>query len=180
MEHLTVARLLKVTSRVVERLVRSGELPDGDLDATLSLIHRFVDHFHHAREEFLQRALVAAGLRQDEGILQVIGADHDRLRSLISAARASAPGAIQGDTQAIATLAHVTREYVNLTKEHLEREEGDLLCRADELLDAESARRLEEDLEDDLRSRPAGSVEAMARELTRLEAAYDLAGGSAG
>ena len=171
-EHVRTVRILELLGHVIERMVRAGEVPGSDLGDALELVHQFVDRYHHAREDLLFDALRRADPDPLEVPLDRLGQEHDRLRALISAARAQAPAAARGDEQARATVAHVVREYVKLSEEHLALEETQVFPFAEEELTEAASKSLEADLAADEARRPAGWLQDVAALQARLEAGY--------
>lgn len=176
-EHDRIRLLLDLYGRVSERLARVGSLPAGDLEDVLALMHGFVERHHHEREELLLRAL--EGETNEQAYLARLGEDHDRMRSLIAAARALAPRAARGDRTLAPDLVHLAREYLDGTRDHMRREEEQLFPLAERALVGEPAERLASTLEADLVRRAERLAELDGLQ-ARLVAAYGPGGDSAG
>jgi hemerythrin-like domain-containing protein len=172
-EHEVVLRLLELNERLVERLVRTGQVPDADLRGVVRLMDRYVDEYHHAREErLLFTALKARGVDPREDPL--LGEQHDRLRSLVRAMNAQVDGVLASDQVAIETLALVTREHGVGTREHIDLEERMLFPFAEKMLGPDACALLAAELERDTRSRRDGWLEELDRELDRLGELYGV------
>ena len=125
-EHRVILGALTTLERAAERLAAGHTLPEGWWDLTLEWLRAFADRNHHAKEEkLLFPAMVRAGVPAEDSPLSVMVEEHLQGRALIRAM-------VSEDTaQRVAT----ARQYVQLLRDHIAKEDGFVFPLADSVLD---------------------------------------------
>jgi hemerythrin-like domain-containing protein len=125
-EHRLILRVLALIESATARLAAGGALPDGWWNQALSWLREFADHNHHGKEERgLFPALAKAGVPVQGGPVGVMLAEHERGRALLRAM----------DTGDPRSRLEAARDYVQLLREHIDKENGVLFPLAEAVLD---------------------------------------------
>jgi hemerythrin-like domain-containing protein len=125
-EHRLILRVLALIESATTRLAAGGALPDSWWNQALTWLREFADHNHHGKEErALFPALAKAGVPVQGGPVGVMLAEHERGRALMRAMDAGDPR----------SRAEAARDYVQLLREHIDKENGVLFPLAEAVLD---------------------------------------------
>lgn len=125
-EHRVILVALTTLERGAERLAAGRALPGGWWDQMLAWLRAFADRNHHAKEETsLFPAMVKAGVPAEDSPISVMLEEHVQGRALI---RAMA-------TEDAAQRVSVARQYVQLLRDHIAKEDGFVFPLADSVLD---------------------------------------------
>ena len=136
-EHRVILRCLELVEAAAGRAV-----PAGWWEQAIRWLRAFADVNHHAKEErYLFPALAKAGLPAEGGPVEVMLHEHVEGRGLIQAMEGGDP----------ARRADAARRYVQLLRDHIDKENGVLFPLTDAVLDA-------------------GAQQALAREFETVEA----------
>ncbi len=128
-EHRVILRAIALLEVAAGRLGDGRPLPDGWWDGLLDWLRAFADLNHHAKEEsYLFPALAQAGVPADGGPVGVMLEEHTEGRALV---RAMAEGQVDRRVEA-------ARRYVQLLRDHIDKENGVLLPLTDAVLDSHS------------------------------------------
>jgi hemerythrin-like domain-containing protein len=133
-EHEVIQQVLDCLEKVAERAAR-GRVDFGSAEDILDFLIVFADRCHHAKEEkLLFPAMNAQGLPKKVGPIAVMLHEHEIGRAAIARMRRGLDDArceVAGAPQSFATAA---REYVELLREHIAKENGVLFPMADQIL----------------------------------------------
>jgi hemerythrin-like domain-containing protein len=159
-------RVILLALDLLERAIGPGVvLAEGWWEAAVAWLRAFADQNHHAKEEAsLFPAMVKAGVPSEGGPIAVMLAEHAQGRALI-AAIAEGIGAAR---------AAAARDYVDLLRAHIDKENDVLFPLADAVIDEQlmqTVRREFEAVEIELGA-PA-SIEGGAGAVDRLAAALE-------
>ncbi len=139
-EHLLIERGLRTLLALAER----GK-PGLEITAVLSFLSEFADGHHHAKEEkILFPALEEAGFPADAGPVAVMLHEHDVGRAFIAQMRANA--ALDTE-QARRAFRDAAKQYVDLLSQHISKENNVLFRLADNAIQGQDRRRVEEDFD---------------------------------
>lgn len=132
-EHAVILRALDVLESAARRQTGGAPVPDGWWEEIVHWLRTFADRNHHAKEETsLFPAMVKAGVPSEGGPIGVMLAEHVQGRALI---------------QTIATgdavrRAQAARQYVQLLRAHIDKENNVLFVMADGVLDEQVLKEL--------------------------------------
>jgi hemerythrin-like domain-containing protein len=162
-EHRVILRALAVLGRATDSLAAGRALPDGWWEAIIQWLRAFADRNHHAKEErYLFPALSRAGVPSEGGPVAVMLAEHVEGRGLIQAL------AVGENARRV----EAARAYVQLLRDHIDKENGVLFPLADAVLEASALNALARAFEDiEVEQGPGASIEHAEAEVERLEAA---------
>jgi hemerythrin-like domain-containing protein len=137
-EHRVILRALGLLESASARLAAGQALPDGWWEALLGWLRAFADRNHHAKEErSLFPALAAAGVPSAGGPIGVMLEEHEVGRRFIRTM-------VEGEPRARVEAA---RRYVQLLREHIDKENGVLLPLSEAVLDPEVQKRVQREFE---------------------------------
>jgi len=134
-EHKLILRMLAVLERNA-RLTARGEYNNYRfyLDA-VDFIRNYADRFHHAKEEdVLFEALVANGMPRANSPVAAMLMEHDHGRAFVRALEQAANDALAGKPGQDAVIAENALGYLELLREHIEKEDGILYPLAERLI----------------------------------------------
>jgi len=162
-EHRVILRAIVLLEVAAARLSAGQTLPDGWWEELLEWLRAFADRNHHAKEEsYLFPALAQAGVPADGGPVGVMLEEHTEGRALV---RAMAEGQVDRRVEA-------ARRYVQLLRDHIDKENGVLLPLTDAVLDSHGQLLLARGFEKvEAEQGPAAFIELAEAEVDRLAAA---------
>lgn len=98
-------------------LLGQGEMQDEFWRDAIDFLRFFADQRHHAKEEdLLFPAMVEAGVPEEGGPIQVMKHEHEEGRALVRAMRAAL------DAHDAASLGRAACDFIELLREHIEKE----------------------------------------------------------
>lgn len=125
----------KVLSALEAKVVRQGAWDDYFLQTVLDFLANYADGSHHRKEEqCLFPAMVAEGFPQHGGPIPVMLYEHEIGRAHLRAIRESMPAAREGDAAAKALIQSEARAYVDLLRQHIQKEDMILFRLAHQVL----------------------------------------------
>lgn len=132
-EHRVILRCLELVETAAGRT-----LPAGWWEQAIRWLRAFADVNHHAKEErFLFPALAKAGVPAEGGPVEVMLHEHVEGRGLIRAMEGGDPS----------LRADAARRYVQLLRDHIDKENGVLFPLTDAVLDAAAQQALAREFE---------------------------------
>ena len=144
-EHRVIERALRALDGVCVRLVWGEQVPADVLARLADFFRGYAHGFHHAREEtYLFPALQREGIPRHGGTLGLIEQEHERERELTEDMRRAIEGYKQVDPDARQRFVEAAHRYSDLLLPHIEHEDSMLFRIADELLDEEELKSLNE------------------------------------
>lgn len=136
-------QILKDEHRVIEKVldamelaIRHQSMDRSFFEDALDFFRNFADGCHHAKEENeLFPALEKAGIPNEGGPIGCMLNEHDQGRSLLKIIDENLEAAAGGDVTALNNLRHAGTDYVDLLREHIDKEDNVLFVMADQVLD---------------------------------------------
>lgn len=173
-EHEAVKLMMKIMDAACEKLNAQQKLDTQDMDDMIDFLKVFVDRCHHGKEEqILFPRLEAAGVPKEGGPIGVMLAEHEQGRVCIRNMSQAVEDYKAGNTAATTELVANIAAYIELLKQHIDKENNVLFAMADRLLPAEVQEALFEQfevLEEEVIG--MGKHEELHRRLERLSGAY--------
>ncbi|NSW76983.1 MAG: hemerythrin domain-containing protein [Candidatus Atribacteria bacterium] len=132
-EHRAVKAMLDIWEGIGNRWQKTGELDEEGLSSTLEFAQVFVDRCHHGKEEdLLFPALEEAGIQREGGPIGVMLKEHEEGRSHIREIASSLKEYQKGNREAAKTVVDRMKAYVDLLRQHIEKEDTVLYVLADQ------------------------------------------------
>ena len=147
-EHRVIERVLACLERMMVQAESAGRLDGASAEQAIDFFRSFADGCHHAKEEdHLFPAVEAKGLLRAGGPTGVMLHEHEVGRSAIAGMAANLRAASEGDRQAIDRFVYHGGSYVDLFRQHIDKEDQVLFVMADRALDSDEQSDLAEDFE---------------------------------
>ncbi len=173
-EHQGIEVMLKVLQSVSERLLAGGPVELEHVDGMMEFFTVFVDKCHHGKEEeFLFPALEGVGIPREGGPIGVMLHEHVKGRELVGQMKNALDQLKMEDPKGRIGFPQVAKEYWELLRQHIDKENNVLFALADAKLDASMDAKLMESFErlESERIGP-GKHEEFHDLLNKLEAVY--------
>ena len=142
-EHVVIKQVLRCLRKIAEQCRSQGRLDAQAAREAIDFFRNFADRWHHAKEEAeLFPVMEAKGFSRDDGPTGVMIQEHETGRERIRDMEAVVDGAAAGDEQAVKQFCYHARVYVEMLRQHIEKEDNCLFPMADEAFDEEDQRQL--------------------------------------
>ena len=129
-EHRVIERVLIAMASESVRLDGGYAINADFVRSAMTYLHEYVDVFHHSKEEnILFPALEQAGLPRSNSPIEEMFNDHSHGQRLVSAIEDIIDPAVIGDATAVTRIANCMREFVEMSRRHIEQEENYYLIR---------------------------------------------------
>ena len=136
-EHEVILRVLTALEKAVSKIPNGKFKPDFFLEAA-DFIKNFADACHHAKEEgVLFVEMASSGVPVKGGPIGVMLAEHEQGRQYTRLMREAAETWHAGDTSAVEAVKANGMGYVNLLRQHIQKENNILFPMADRTIPAE-------------------------------------------
>ncbi len=127
-EHRLIERVVDALELFIESIESVGEEQRCELVRIVTFFREYADLGHHEKEEtLLIPALVASGLRWEEGLLHGVTSDHERERYLLQTLRHAALQHASWTADERAHIIEVARTFVSFMRRHIAMEDDSLL-----------------------------------------------------
>ncbi len=141
-EHQVILQMLDCLEVLAER-AEGGRFETDAAAKAVDFFRHFADRCHHAKEEaHLFPAMEAKGFPVEGGPTGVMRYEHELARSHVRAMGEAAEAARSGDSGAWQRFVQHARQYMNLLRQHIDKEDHCLYTMADQAFDPEDQRRL--------------------------------------
>jgi hemerythrin-like domain-containing protein len=171
-EHDAILKMLDVADCLADRLDTGAPVASQSLADLLEFLRTFADTCHHGKEEdLLFPALERKGMPRQMGPVGVMLMEHDQGRALIRLMAQSGDALAAGDTRAAKTWARAARDYTNLLRNHIMKENEILFVMAERMLSSDEQRELAQEFDKvELQKLGAGTYEHLHATMERLVA----------
>lgn len=143
-EHNAILLVLKSLEKITSQLKESKKTDKDDLLRIVDFLKGFADKCHHGKEEGLFfPALEEAGIRKENGPIGVMLYEHEKGRELIR----QMSEALAGTGIDTELFTNASTSYINLLRNHIEKENNILFPMGDSRLSDEKNRLLLEKFE---------------------------------
>ncbi len=143
-EHRVIEQVLECLEKLAEQAAASGRVDEQSAREAIDFFRNFADRCHHGKEEtHFFPAMEAKGFPRDGGPTGVMLYEHDQGRRLVTG-MADAVAASGDDPDAAARFAQHARQFIDLLREHIQKEDHCLFAMADQAFtDADQQRLLD-------------------------------------
>jgi hemerythrin-like domain-containing protein len=130
-EHRVIEQVLNSLEKMVEICQTEGKLDKQSAKDAVDFFRNFADCCHHGKEEaHFFPAMEAKGFKRDCGPTGVMLYEHDQGRKFVRGMDESIEAAAQGDAAAKKEFIRNAREYIDLLREHIKKEDHCLFTMA--------------------------------------------------
>jgi len=142
-EHRVIEVVLGCLEKMTAEAEKTGKLDRELAEQAVDFIRNFADKCHHGKEEVhLFTAMVAKGVPQEGGPVGVMLYEHDLGRSFVAGMSTSITLAAAGDAAALKEFARHASGYVQLLRNHIQKEDNILFPMADQIFSDSDQKRL--------------------------------------
>jgi len=142
-EHQIILMVADAARRQAQSIQATGKVNAEKIAKLLEFFENFVDRCHHTKEEgHLFVKLHDHGLAWDEGPLLVMWAEHDQGRRHVAAIKGALDAAAAGQPPALAQVKDNLLAFVELYRQHIDKEDNVLYPMANRLLTQEDQQAL--------------------------------------
>lgn len=142
-EHEGILTMLAIVEKAAWRLRDGKSVPNDLMVNAADFFSGFADKCHHGKEEGrLFPKLVEHGIPDESGPVGVMKAEHVRGREFIRAMRTAAEQYMHGNKEVISALVANTLGYVQLLRQHINKENQILFALADQRIPEAEQREL--------------------------------------
>ena len=135
-EHVVIVQVLRCLKKIAEECRSQGRLDTQAAREAIDFFRNYADGWHHAKEEaHLFPAMEAKGFPRDQGPTGVMIHEHEAGRERIRDMEATVDDATAGDKRAIEQFCYHARVYIEMLRQHIEKEDDCLFPMADQALD---------------------------------------------
>ena len=179
-EHQLILAVLDSLEEAADRLDNGDSVdPVFFLDAA-DFATGFADKCHHGKEEdILFVAMTAMDMPQDSGPVAVMLAEHDEGRQYTAGFRSAAEQMKDGDVAAAADVVRNVYDYVNLLREHINKEDNVLYPMAEQIIPMDAMAKMSEEfqrvIDNDEQKEIPQKYRALAEKLSHYPAREDSA-----
>ena len=136
-EHRVIEQVLNCLEKIAAACRRDGRLDGRSAREAIDFFRNFADKCHHGKEEsYFFPAMEAKGFSRESGPTGVMLHEHDQGRSYVRAMNESVEAAAAGDVPACAKFTNNAAAYVDLLREHIQKEDHCLFGMANQALSA--------------------------------------------
>lgn len=136
-EHEGILLMLQILESVSRKFQKGERIDPNDLDKIVEFLSVFADKCHHGKEEnFFFPELETSGIPSRGGPIGVMLEEHKIGRGLIAKLKASVNMYQSGEETALAAFVSAAGEYIELLRQHVNKENNILFPMADRVLDA--------------------------------------------
>ena len=173
-EHRAIERMLRIVDHIADRLDAGEPVEGEDLTQIVEFFQVFADRCHHAKEEdLLFVALEKEGIPRERGPIGVMLYEHEMGRQYVRKMREAAIDYRTHDYSMGPVFAQNARDYAELLRNHIDKEDHVLYPIADARLSPQTEQQLVEGFEQVEREQIGeGRHEEFHQLLDRLEQTY--------
>jgi hemerythrin-like domain-containing protein len=142
-EHRVIEQVLDCLERMADECRRHGALDAQAAKDAIDFFRNFADRCHHGKEEaHLFPALEARGFSRDEGPTGVMRREHDQGRACVRGMDEAVDAASAGDAAAQRRFVEHATHYIDLLREHIQKEDHCLFAMANQVFSDRDQREL--------------------------------------
>jgi hemerythrin-like domain-containing protein len=142
-EHEGIKLMLKVMEKISNDLTNGKELNSDHYGKIIDFIKGFADKCHHGKEEdILFPGLVNHGVQNEGGPIALMIKEHQLGRGHIKELSKAFEEFKNGNKQALITIISSSKDYVQLLRNHIEKENNILFQMADRVLNEEEQKEI--------------------------------------
>lgn len=147
-EHGGILRMLGILQAIIRKMNSQENFPKDRIEHIMEFLKVFADKCHHGKEEeFLFPALEDAGVPREGGPIGVMLQEHQTGRELVGKMDASIDGLGTGRIDGESTFKEAAETYIELLRQHIDKENNVLFPMADQRLSQERQHQMSEQFE---------------------------------
>ncbi len=173
-EHEGIKLMLSILEKICDKLDSGQKVESEHLSRVLEFLRVFADKCHHGKEEdLLFPALEQAGISREGGPIGVMLMEHTEGRGYIKGLAQAIDKYNAGDENASVEIVENGRNYVDLLRQHIYKENNVLFMMAQQVLSEDTQKELAEAFEKmEVEKIGTGKHEEFHKLMHRLEEIY--------
>jgi hemerythrin-like domain-containing protein len=142
-EHRIIEQVLNCLERIADEARSNGKLHREHSEQAIEFFRKFADQCHHGKEENRLFPLAhQRGIPQEGGPIGQMLLEHTLGREAIRKMDEAIPAASDGEASSLASYLEGAREYIDLLRDHIHKEDRVLFPMADRVLSNEDQENL--------------------------------------
>ena len=142
-EHRLIEQVLNCLEKMAQQCQSEGKLDKQSAKDAVDFFRNFADRCHHGKEEtHLFPAMEAKGFARDCGPTGVMLYEHEQGRKFVRGMDESIEAAANGDAAAQKEFVRNAQEYIDLLREHIQKEDHCLFAMANKAFTDQDQQRL--------------------------------------
>ena len=134
-EHRVIEQVLNCLEKMAEQSEEEGRLHREHAEQAVAFFRAFADQCHHGKEEDRLFPLAhERGISREGGPIGQMLLEHTQGRAAVKKMDEAIPGAAEGDPAALEAFRKGAREYIDLLRAHIRKEDECLFPMADQVL----------------------------------------------
>lgn len=135
-EHKLIKRIIDVLEKEIGMLNKGVNVKPEIFEQAADFIRNFADKFHHAKEEdILFKEMVKKGMPEKDSPIEVMLIEHEQGRNFVKGLIKATEEFKSGDKKAVAEIIENAKGYIDLLREHIDKEDNILYPLAERSLD---------------------------------------------
>ncbi len=123
-EHRVIEQAVNCLEKLLQQSRTQGKLDGHAARDLIAFFRNFVEHCHHAKEEnLLLPAMDVKGIPLVGGPTEIIFCEHETMRTHVRGMHESVAAAAKGDSTALKQFVRHGCAYIDLLREHIEKED---------------------------------------------------------
>lgn len=178
-EHRVIGKVLDCLEAMAHRCTEEGNLDYSSARKALDFFREFADHCHHEKEEKnLFPLMESKGFSPEDGPTGVMRREHEEGRRFVREMNRAIDEAQADDPSAFRRFVEFAHQYVELLRQHIQKEDSCLFPMANQTFSAEEQQQLAERFEavesDEAHAGKHRKYLAIADELVSITRSYSL------
>lgn len=137
-EHKLVQRVINVLEKAVNKLKKRQTVDPALFEQATDFIRNFADKFHHAKEEdILFKEMIKKGMPEKDSPIEVMLIEHDQGRTFVKGIIKATAKLKKGDKKATKEIIRNAKGYIELLREHIDKEDNILYPLAERMFKKE-------------------------------------------
>ncbi len=140
-EHKLIKRIIDVLEIAIKNLEKKKQVNPHLFEQATDFIRNFADKFHHAKEEeILFKEMVKKGMPEKDSPIEAMLIEHEQGRGFVRGIVMANGKFKRGSKEAVNEVINNARGYIELLREHIDKEENILYPLAERILGGEHGR----------------------------------------
>lgn len=147
-EHRVIEQVLNCLEQMTRTSRSTGTLDGESAKQAVEFFRMFADKCHHGKEESrLFPLMEKRGFSRESGPTGVMITEHEMGRNFVGGMDHEIDAAAQGDAEALKRFIHCAEGYIDLLREHIQKEDHCLFSMANQVLTPEDQLQLQHEFE---------------------------------
>lgn len=148
-EHKLIKRMINVLENAIDRLEKGEIVEPVIFEQATDFIRNFADKFHHAKEEdILFKEMIKKGMPEKDSPIEAMLIEHEQGRDFVKGVIKSTDEWKKGNKKAVKEIIRNAKGYIELLREHIDKENDILYPLAERMFKLEEKDKLHNEFEE--------------------------------